>query len=310
MKIVIAGGTGFIGRHVCQLLNHHGHSVILLSRYTSHEKHRTNIHTQHLQWDGRTQGSWVQECESADVVINLSGAPIANSRWTAKRKQELIDSRVQSTKTLLQAISSWSTKPHSFITASGIGFYGNQGSKTIDEASPRGDGFLANLCQAWEGAAMEGKTLGLRVIPIRIGMVLGPDGGALSKMTLPFSMFLGGPILPGTQFVSWIHHEDLAQLIMFLITKPSIQGPVNAVAPNPITMKDFCLALGKALKRPSWLPVPTFVLKTVLGELSTMLTTGQRVMPQQMLQNGFPFAYPTLSTALDKIFPKNSNMKD
>jgi uncharacterized protein (TIGR01777 family) len=306
MKIVIAGGTGFIGRHVSQFLIHSGHSVILLSRHIPAGKHPTNIHARHIQWDGLTQGSWAQECEGTDVVLNLSGAPIADSRWTEKRKQELLDSRVLSTKTLLQAISSWRNKPHTFMTASGIGFYGDRGEEVVNESSNPGEGFLRQLCQAWEGAAMEGEALGIRVVPIRIGMVLGPDGGALSKMTLPFRMFLGGPILPGTQFVSWIHREDLARLILFLITHPSLRGPVNAVAPEAVTMKDFCCTLGKAMNRPSWFPVPEFVLRMTLGELATMLTSGQCVHPLKALEGGFSFSYATLQTALDSIFSQST----
>jgi len=306
MKIVIAGGTGFIGRHVSRLLIHEGHSVTLLSRHTPDGKHLVNIHARHIQWDGCTQGLWAQECEGADVVLNLSGAPIADSRWTNKRKQALIDSRVQSTKTLLQGISSWRNKPHTFITASGIGFYGDRGEEVVNESSTPGEGFLRQLCQAWEGAAMEGEALGLRVIPIRIGMVLGPDGGALSKMTLPFRMFLGGPILPGTQFVSWIHREDLARLILFLMTHSSIRGQVNAVAPETVTMKAFCTALGKAMNRPSWFPVPEFMLRIALGELATMLTTGQRVHPSKALEEGFSYSYATLQAALDSIFSQST----
>jgi hypothetical protein len=302
MKIVIAGGTGFIGRHVSRLLIHEGHSVTLLSRHIPDEKHLVNIHARHIQWDGCTQGAWAQKCDGADVVLNLSGAPIADSRWTEKRKQELIDSRVQSTKTLVQAISSWRNKPHTFICASGIGIYGDRGGEVVKESSTPREGFLRLLCQAWEGAAMEGEALGLRVIPIRIGMVLGPDGGALSKMTLPFRMFLGGPILPGTQFVSWIHREDLARLILFLMTHSSIRGPVNAVAPETVTMKEFCTTLGKAMNRPSWFPVPEFVLRMTLGELATMLTTGQRVHPLKALEAGFSYSYSTLQAALDSLF--------
>ncbi len=310
MKIVIAGGRGFIGRHVSRTLIHSGHSVMLLSRLCNEGKDQDNIHARHIQWDGCSQGAWAQECEGADVVINLSGAPIADSRWTDKRKQELIDSRVESSRTLLKAISTWKNRPHTFITASGIGFYGDREGEVVNESSTPGEGFLPQLCQMWESSAMAGGALGLRVIPIRIGMVLGRDGGALSKMAFPFQLFLGGPISPGNQYVSWIHQQDLAQLILFLISHPSIQGPVNAVAPNPVTMKNFCQALGKAMKRPSWFPVPAFVLKTALGELASMLTTGQRVEPQQALQNGFSFAYPALSAALNDIFSNHSTRKE
>ncbi len=309
MKIVIAGGTGFIGHHLSQFLIQQHYPIVVLSRQSRNQTFLEHPHARMIQWDGRTQGPWAQECEGANVVINLSGAPIADSRWTEKRKQELIDGRVESNRTLLEAIASWQNKPHTFITASGIGFYGDSREKVVNESSTPGEGFLPQLCQMWESSAMEGEALGLRVIPIRIGMVLGQDGGALSKMTLPFRLFLGGQIRPGTQFVSWIHQQDLAKLILYIITQPSIQGPVNAVAPNPTTMKDFCQSLGKALKRPSWFPVPEFILKTALGELASMLITGQRVEPQKSLQNGFSFTYPTLPAALNEIFSNHSTVK-
>ena len=207
-----------------------------------------------------------------------------------------------------QAISAWKTKPHTFLTASGIGYYGDQESKIIDETAPRGNGFLADLCLEWENAAKQIETSSLRVLEVRFGMVLGSDGGALPKMMFPFQWFLGGPVLPGTQYVSWIHQQDLARLTLFLITHSSIRGPVNAVAPHAVTMKDFCLALGKAMKRPTWFPVPEFVLKVALGELSTMLTTGQRVQPQKAMSTGFSFSYSTIHEAFDAIFSHSFTM--
>lgn len=306
MKIVIAGGTGFVGQHVSQLLLQEGHSVIVLSRNGNRSTPTDAPQAQHIQWDGCTQGPWAQECDGSDVVINLSGAPIADKRWTPSRKQELTDSRVVSTRTLGQAITEWKTKPHTFLSASGVGYYGDQGSKMVDETSPRGDGFLADLCLEWENAAQKIEALDLRVLNVRFGMVLGSEGGALPKMMFPFQWFLGGPVLPGSQYVSWIHQLDLARLILFLITHPAIQGQVNAVAPNSVTMKDFCHALGKAMKRPSWFPVPEFTLKIVLGELSTMLTTGQQVYPKKALSDGFSFAYPTIQEAMNSIFSQPS----
>lgn len=302
MKIVIAGGTGFIGRQVCRVLIDEGHSVFILSRHAG--EHRTSAPQQDrfIQWDGVTLGPWVQGCEGADAIINLSGAPIADSRWTDKRKQQLIDSRVQSTQALLRAIPTWKNKPHTFISASGIGFYGARGEEELSESSPHGKGFLSDLCQEWEHTAREAEAFGLRVIPIRFGMVLGPDGGALSKMALPFRLFLGGPVLPGTQYVSWIHRDDLARLILFVITHSTVIGPVNGVANEPVTMREFCTTLGKAMNRPSWIPVPEFALDVALGELATMLTTGQRAYPEKALKNGFTFSYPTLQTALPSIF--------
>lgn len=307
MKIVIAGGTGFIGREVCRVLIDEGHSVIILTRHAGNYSASAAPHSHFVQWDGETLGPWVQECDGADVVINLSGAPIADSRWTDKRKQELIDSRIQPTQALLQAIPSWNNKPHTFISASGVGFYGARGEEELNESSTPGKGFLSDLCQVWENTAMEAEALGLRVIPMRFGMVLGPDGGALSKMSLPFRLFLGGPVLPGTQYVSWIHRNDLARLMLFVITRSTLIGPVNGVAPETVTMRDFCATLGQSMNRPSWFPVPEFLLEIALGELATMLTTGQRVHPQKALKSGFSYSYPTLQKALQSIFGKPSS---
>ncbi len=307
MKIVLAGGSGFVGQHVSRLLIQEGHSLLILSRNPQSEIQQEPPRTQFIHWDGCSQGSWTQVCDGADVVINLSGAPIADKRWTPSRKRELVDSRVNSTRALGQAIAEWKTKPHTFLTASGIGYYGAQGSRLVDETSPRGEGFLADLCLEWENAARQIETADLRVLEMRFGMVLGLDGGALPKMMFPFQWFFGGPILPGTQYVSWIHQHDLARLILFLITHPSIRGPVNIVTPNPISMKDFCQALGKALRRPSWFPVPELVLKIGLGELATMLTTGQRVQPQKALHAGFSFNYSEIQEALSALVAQPSN---
>ena len=306
MKIVIAGGTGFIGREVCRVLIDEGHSIIVLTRNPENHTGSASPQSRFVQWDGVTLGPWVQECEGATALINLSGAPIADSRWTDKRKQTLIDSRVQPTQALLRAIPTWKNKPHTLISASGIGFYGARGEEELNESSTPGKGFLSDLSQVWENTAMEAEALGLRVIPIRFGMVLGPDCGALSKMTLPFRLFLGGPVLPGTQYVSWIHRNDLARLILFVIAHSTVIGPVNGVAPETVTMRDFCTTLGRTMNRPSWFPVPEFVLKIALGELSTMLTTGQRVHPQKALDSGFSYSYPTLQEALQSIFGKSS----
>lgn len=305
MKIVIAGGSGFVGRHVAETCSREGFLVTILSRQPAADSQKASLSHRTLHWDGQQVGPWAQECDGADVVLNLSGASIADRRWTPRRKRDLTDSRVQSTQTLLRAIESWKTKPHTFLSASGIGFYGDRGSDRVEETAPPGTGFLSELCQAWESSAMEGQRLGLRVIPMRFGMVLGREGGALAKMTGPFRLFLGGPILPGSQYVSWIHQEDLARLILFVITTPSVTGPVNAVAPEPVTMRDFCTALGSALNRPSWLPVPETVLRIALGELATMLTTGQRVYPQKARDEGFSFSYETVEQALHALFRRS-----
>ena len=219
------------------------------------------------------------------LTIPGCGGVFYHRRWAPSRKCELIDSRVDTTNALLRGIAEWKTKPHTLLVASGIGFYGNPESKPVDEDSPQGEGFLAELCQAWEQSAQQGENLGLRVVTVRFGMVLGLDGGALPKMSLPFQWYLGGPISPGTQYVSWIHQEDLANLLHWLLTDKGIEGPVNGVTAQPVTMKEFCSHLGTAMNRPSWFPVPEFLLKILLGELATMLTTGQRVIPGKAIES-------------------------
>ncbi|UCE62972.1 MAG: TIGR01777 family oxidoreductase, partial [Nitrospirota bacterium] len=196
-------------------------------------------------------------------------------------------------------------KPGTLINASGRGFYGPRVEPSLTEQSPRGKGFLSDLCVGWEEAAKGAEDFGVRVVLPRIGMVLGNTGGALAKMVLPFRLFLGGPISPGTQQVSWIHQKDLSDLIVWLLSKPEISGPVNAVAPETVTMKEFCRTLGKALNRPSWFPVPEFVLKVAFGEMASVMTTGQDVKPLIAEQHGYKFSYPKLDLALQSLFKNN-----
>jgi len=204
----------------------------------------------------------------------------------------------------VDAISRCSSKPHTLINASGIGYYGAGDDHERTEDAPHGSGFLAELCLAWEQEALRAKEVGVRVVPLRIGMVLGPDGGALAKMLPPFQYFLGGPIMPGTQWVSWVHRRDLIGLIQWLLATPQVSGPVNAVAPEVVTMTQFCKVLGQVLHRPSWLPVPSFILHLALGELATLMTTGQKVAPSKALSSGYRFHHPQLDSALQDILAK------
>lgn len=301
MKIVVAGGTGFIGRQLCQSLAQHGHHITVLSR-SPEQAHPSLITAVTLVgWDGATRGPWERSLEGADALINLSGEPIAEGRWTAARKQALRESRIGTTRLLVQTLSYLSTKPHTLINASAIGYYGPRDSTPVTEETPPGSDFLADLCVNWEQEAMQAQSLGLRVVLLRIGLVLGEDGGALPQMTIPFRFFMGGPISPGTQWVSWIHRQDLIGLVHWALAHPTISGPVNGVAPSAVTMREFCRTLGRVLRRPSWLPVPELALRLVLGKLSTLLTTGQRVEPAIALRGGFVFQYPSLEPALKGI---------
>ena len=301
MKIVVSGGTGFIGKPLCRSLSASGHDVILLTRQSNVQLTSTGTHVRVVHWDGMTRGPWEYALNGADAVINLAGKPIADRRWTVASKKAIVQSRIGATRLLVEACASLPNVPPVLVSGSAIGYYGPRDDQPLREDDPIGSGFLADLCRDWEQVAMEGERLGMRVVRVRIGMVLGRDGGALPRMLLPFRLFLGGPISPGTQWVSWIHLEDLARLLQWAVTTASVTGAVNAVSPHPIHTQEFAATLGKALGRPSWLPVPAFALRVVLGELSTLLTTGQRVEPSVALKHGFTFWYPHLLPALSEI---------
>lgn len=302
MKIVLAGGTGFIGGALSRTLAAHGHELCVLSRRPESTCAGTDPAIRLVTWNGRSRGDWERMLDGADAVINLAGEPIADRRWTTARKQALRDSRIGPTRALVDAMAAGGTRPRLLINASGVGFYGPQDAGVMSETSPAGKGFLSELCRVWEQEAQRAESFGSRVVRLRIGMVLGRDGGALSRMALPFRLFLGGPVSPGTQWVSWIHREDLIGLIEWALATPSVTGPVNAVAPEPVTMTEFCAHLGHTLHRPSWLPVPGFALRVMLGEMAEMLTTGQRVHPTVAVRGRFSFAYPTLRQAFHSIF--------
>lgn len=301
MNIVVAGGTGFVGRALCMALSQEGHRVTILTRNSGSAERLLGNNLLSVEWTGRNTGPWEQALEGADAVINLAGAPIADARWTDARKQILTDSRVFTTRLLVRALSLRSSRPATLISASGIGYYGPSDDRLLDEDAARGTGFLADLCLAWEAEAMRAAEFGTRVVILRTGMVLEADGGALAKMLLPFRLFAGGPIMPGTQWVSWVHRHDHIGLIQWALINNHVSGALNAVAPEPVTMKTFCEVLGRMLHRPSWLPVPGFALNTLLGELGTLMTTGQRVTPAKAMAEGYAFQYPTLEPALQAI---------
>lgn len=301
MKIVIAGGSGFIGRALCETLQLDGHQIIMLSRRPEAVRGRMHPGILVTMWNGQTRGDWEDALHGADAVVNLAGEPIADARWTDRRKHILRESRIKTTCRLVEALANLPNRPHIFINASAVGYYGPRGSVPLDESASPGSDFLAQLCIEWEQTARQAESLSMRVVRLRIGMVLGPDGGALPRMLLPFRLFLGGPIGSGDQWVSWIHRHDLIGLIRWALTHPTVQGPVNGVAPEPVTMREFSRTVGTVLHRPSWLPVPAFILRAGLGELATLLLTGQHVQPTVALRGGYSFTYPTLESALREI---------
>jgi uncharacterized protein (TIGR01777 family) len=255
-----------------------------------------------VQWDARHSGPWERSLNGAQAVINLTGAGIADRRWTESRKRVLMESRILTTRLLVQACANLTVKPEILVNASGVGVYGSHRDEVLDESSGPGRGFLSELCVQWEATAREAASDGIRVACVRTGMVLDRSGGALPQMALPFRLFVGGPVMPGTQWISWIHRDDAAGLIEWALTTPSVSGPLNAVAPTPVTMAEFCLTLGKVLHRPSWLPIPKFLLKAALGELGSLMTTGQKVAPKVAEQHGYLFRFPDLRGALQAIY--------
>lgn len=304
MDIVVTGGTGFIGRALCASLQQAGHRVTVVTRRPQKVNRLIGAGVTAAERGEGDTGAWEQTLERADAVINLAGAPIADARWSASRKRLLTDSRVRSTQRLVEAMARRSSRPHILISASGIGYYGASDDRVLDEGAPRGEGFLSDLCLEWEAAALAAAALGIRVVTLRTGMVLEQDGGALPKMLLPFRLFAGGPIMPGTQWVSWIHRRDHVGLILWALATASVSGPVNAVAPGAVTMRTFSDVLGQVLRRPSWLPMPGIALVAALGELGTLMTTGQRVSPVKALAGGYQFQYPLLEPALRAILTK------
>jgi hypothetical protein len=245
-------------------------------------------------------GSWQQAIAGCDAVVHLAGEPIAETRWTPERKQEILKSRQLSTQKIVEAIAQANPKPTVLVNASAIGYYGTSETATFDESSPAGNDFLAEVCQAWEAEAQKVKDAGVRLVILRLGIVLG-DGGALAKMTPPFKVFAGGPIGTGRQWFSWIHRDDLVNLILEALTRQDIEGVFNATAPNPVRMTELCQTIGETLNRPSWLPVPSFALEALLGEGAKVVLEGQQVLPKRTTSYGFKYRYPTVRQALAEI---------
>ena len=299
MKVAITGATGFVGSRLVERLQSQGHQPLILTRNPAAAK-RAFPTLEIIAYTPTESGSWQQAIAGCDAVVNLAGEPIAESRWTPKHKQEILNSRQLSTQKIVEAIAQANPKPAVLVNASAIGYYGTSETATFDETSPTGNDFLAEVCQAWEAQAQKVKDAGVRLVILRLGIVLG-NGGALAKMIPPFKLFAGGPLGTGRQWFSWIHRDDLVNLILFAITQSDIEGVLNATAPNPIRMSELCQTLGETLNRPSWLPVPSFALEALLGEGAKVVLEGQQVLPKRTTSKGFEYQYPTVKQALAEI---------
>ena len=288
MRVLVTGGTGLVGRRACDALRAAGHTVTVVSRDPGRVPARA------VGWDGLRA-----VMPETDAIVNLAGEAIAGKRWTRARKAEIRRSRVEATRALVDALATAEPRPRVLVSASAVGYYGDRGDEPLDEAATAGTDFLARVCVDWEAEARRAEAFGVRVALLRLGVVLAPDGGAVSMMLLPFRAGLGGPLGSGAQWMSWVHRDDVVGLIADALSDESYAGPVNATAPNPVTNKEFARALARAVHRPAFLPVPGFGLSLLLGEMATMLLTGQRVLPRLAERQGHVWQQPELPAALD-----------
>ena len=314
MKIVIAGGTGFLGSPLAEVYAEEGHDVRVLTRSLPPGEAR---HESGTGMPGVTRVGWAPDgsenataaaalttvVDDADAVINLAGESLGGKRWTAQRKAQLRDSRIHPARALVSAIRSAARPPRVLVNASGAGYYGAAGDEPKTEDSPAGTDFLAQLCEDWEAEAMRASPVGTRVVVLRTGIVLERSGGVLAKLLPPFRFFVGGPMGSGQQYISWLHRLDYLEMVRWIIATPAIDGPVNATAPHPVTNREFARAVGVALRRPSMIRTPAFFFRMLLGEMADpLLLTGQRVIPARALSYGYHFRYPEIDIAMRGIF--------
>lgn len=300
MKVLIFGGAGFIGRNLSAELLAHGYEVSVVTRNRQKTIANLGFKGQVIEWDNYSPLASLGIPPDFNAVINLAGESIGSRRWSESVKGEILDSRIRTTGAIVTAINKRTLQPEIFINASAVGYYGPHQDEMITESAENGDDFLAQVCRQWENEAYKVQSNLTRVATVRTGVVLGREG-ALTRMILPYRFLMGGPLGTGKQWLSWIHIKDLTSVIRFIIEQPELSGPINAAAPEPLKMKDFCQVLGKVLRRPSWLPVPELILQAALGQMSEMLIHGQRVMPKKILDAGFKFQFPNLEPALRDI---------
>ena len=297
MKIVIAGGSGFIGQTLTQLLLDEGHIVVILTR----KERKSSGKTVFVRW----LDEWVspeKEIGNADAFINLAGVSINDGRWSKSHQKQIYESRMNATDELLRIISLLPTKPSVLVNASAIGIYPSSKNAIYTENSAEtATDFLGKTVQEWENKAQQVERDSIRVVLMRFGVVLGKEEGALPLMAMPYRLFVGGKVGSGDQWVSWVHVTDVVRAILFAITSNHLSGPINVTAPAPLRMNEFGKCIGSVLNRPHWLPVPSFAMKMVLGQKSALVLEGQHVIPQVLQENGFEFRFPTLLSALEDL---------
>ncbi len=300
MRVFMTGGTGFVGTILTQKLTREGHEVTVLARKIRPDRPLPRGAV-YMEGNPTREGPWQSSVPEHDVMINLAGASIF-SRWTKANKTAIRDSRVLTTRHLVDALSARRGQDTLLLNTSAVGYYGFHEDEKLDEGSPPGDDYLASVSREWEEAALKAEPLGVRVVLLRFGVVLGREGGALKQMLPVFKRFLGSPLGSGAQWFSWIHAGDLTDIYLFLIKEKTIKGPVNCTAPNPVRNREFTRALGKALGKPTFMPsVPGFMIKHVMGEFGSTLLKGQRVFPTVLIDHGFQFHFPEIEKALQDL---------
>lgn len=302
MKVIITGATGFIGRALSREMLEAGYHVVALSRNAGRGRKILGGGVIVVEWDGKSSQGWKELANGAYAIINLAGENISNGRWTQKKKQRILLSRLDAGKAIVEAVAEANEKPRVVIQSSGIGYYGSTSDQMVDESSPPGKGFLVEVAEQWEASTKQVESLGTRHVIIRTGVVLGSEGGALPRLLTPFRFFVGGPLGSGKQWFPWIHLDDEVKAIRFLMEREGLSGPFNLCAPEPVTMKDFCHTLGKVMGRPSSFSVPGFMLHLLFGEMAQeVLLSGQRAMPGRLLKAGYAFRYLNIEYALREI---------
>ncbi|GAE31129.1 TIGR01777 family oxidoreductase [Alkalihalobacillus hemicellulosilyticus] len=304
MNIAIAGGSGLIGSALTEHLTKQGHTVYILTRDATNKPVKEKVH--YVEWL-HDKATPEKELQGVKAIINLAGESIGSGRWTEERKQAILNSRIESTRAVIDLIKQLTPTLRVLVNASAIGYYGHSTSKTFSEDSePVDDSFLTKVVNSWETEAAKARDFGVRVAFCRLGIVLDKKEGALPKMLLPYKLFAGGNLGTGEQWMSWVHMDDVVRLFSLAIENSAIIGPLNVTAPNPVQMKEFGQTLASILNRPHWFPTPTFLLKVVLGEMSTLVLDGQKVLPKKSADFDYTFQYATLEPALtDTLKGKN-----
>jgi hypothetical protein len=301
MKIVITGATGFIGGALCEKLKN-DYEIIALSRNPKKASLVLDSSIKITGWDGKTCDQWKNELEGAFGVINLAGENISDGKWTPAKKDRILNSRINATAAVVEAIRQVENKPKILMQASAMGWYGSGGFIEADEGSPPGEGFLADVCRQWEKITEPVENMGVRVVKLRLGAVIGKQGGILPMLMKVFRFLVGGYIGTGQQYISWVSIDDVTGAVRFLMENENCGGAFNITAPAAVTMKEFCKALGKAMKRPSWTAMPGFAAKLMYGEMAEeLLLASYKIRPKRLLDCGYEFKYPILQEALNNL---------